>query len=404
MNQTASKQLDHERLAGIVLIAAAAIALIVANSPLHSAYHDLLHWKLGFSLPRIGPVTVHAFVVDGIMSIFFLLVGMEVKREWFEGRLATKEARRLPVLAAAAGMAVPAIIYLLVVGFSPAVSHGWAIPTATDIAFAIGVLAILGAHAPPSIKLLLVTIAVVDDIGAVIVIAIAYTDDINILALLAAAVVMMGMFSMSRLGVRKIGPYLGAFALLWFLVLISGIHPTIAGVLAALTVPLGPGEEKSTLEHFEHSIHPWVMFLVVPLFGFVSAGVQLSGGAGALLQPIPLAVALGLFLGKQIGVFGAIRLACLSGFCRQPIAASWPQIYGASILCGIGFTMSLFVGALAFPGNPAQTDAAKIGTFAGSLASAIVGWIVLRASSPIPFFDEDVEDAKRIFATKRRED
>lgn len=391
-----SKQIRQERLAGLALIATSGAALVAANSPLEHAYQELIHFELGPVLPNVGPLTVHALVADGLMAIFFLLVGMEVKREFIEGKLSSKQARRLPIIAAVAGMAVPALVYLAVIGLDPRWAHGWAIPTATDIAFAIAVLAILGTHAPPSIKVLLVSVAVVDDVGAVAIIAIAYTDSVNTLALGAAAALVAVMALINMMGARRSWPYLVGFAVLWWLVLASGVHATIAGVLAALTIPLGPGKEYSTLEHLEHKIHPWVMFAIVPLFGFVSAGVHIPGFA-PLLQPLPLAVMLGLFVGKQLGVFAAVRIGDALGVCCRPQGASWPQIYGASLLCGIGFTMSLFVGAIAFPGQADAADAAKIGTLAGSLLSALVGWAVLRASSPVPWVDDQVEEALRLF-------
>ena len=395
-------QIKQERLAGLVLIAAAGAALALANSPLEHAYEALLHFELGPVLPVIGPLTVHAVVSDGLMAVFFLLVGMEVKREFVEGRLSSKQARRLPIIAAVAGMAVPALVYLAVLGFDPNLAHGWAIPTATDIAFAIAVLAILGTHAPPSVKVLLVSIAVVDDVGAVAIIAIAYTDSVNTLALLAAAGVVVFMALLNMMGARRSWPYLVGFAVLWWLVLSSGIHATIAGVLAALTIPLGPGEKHSTLEHLEHKIHPWAMFGIVPLFGFVSAGVHLPW-TGVVFEPLPMAVLLGLFVGKQLGVFAAIRIGDAFGVCCRPENASWPQIYGASVLCGVGFTMSLFVSALAFPDQPDAADAAKIGILAGSLLSALLGWAVLRATSPVPWIDDEVEASLKLFGFAHEE-
>lgn len=390
------KQIRQERLAGLVLILAAGAALLAANSPLEAAYHDLLHLELGPVLPNIGPLTVHALVADGLMAIFFLLIGMEVKREWIEGRLSSVKARRLPIIAAVAGMAVPAMVFLAITGLDPRFAQGWAIPTATDIAFAVAVLAILGTHAPPSIKLMLVTIAVIDDVGAVAIIALAYTQRVDTMALGAAAALVALLALVNIMGARRAWPYLVGFAFLWWLVLASGIHATIAGVLAALTIPLGEGERHSTLEHLEHRLAPWVMFGIVPLFGFVSAGVHLPF-TGMVFEPLPLAVLLGLFVGKQLGVFAAIRIGDALGVCCRPERASWPQIYGASVLCGVGFTMSLFVGALAFPGDPGAVDAAKIGTLAGSLLSALLGWTVLRASSPVPWIDDEVEASMRLF-------
>lgn len=237
----------------------------------------------------------------------------------------------------------------------------------------------------------------VDDVGAVAVIAIFYTDSVNTLALGGAAAFVGLMAVMNMMGVRRSWPYLAGFAILWWLVLSSGIHATIAGVLAAMTVPLGPGEQHSTLEHLAHKIHPWVMFAIVPMFGFVSAGVHV-GGIAQLFDPLPLAVMLGLLVGKQLGVFAAIRIGDWFGICCRPAGASWPQIYGASVLCGVGFTMSLFIGGLAFPGQPEVADAAKIGTFAGSLMAALLGWAVLRASSVVPWYDDDVEAALKVFS------
>ncbi|MEO7505146.1 MAG: Na+/H+ antiporter NhaA [Sphingomicrobium sp.] len=392
---------NTERNAGLLLIAAACGALLLANSPAASAWHALLEAPLALRLPRLGMLTPHNLVADGLMAIFFLLVGLEVKREWHEGRLSTSAERRLPVIAAIGGMALPAWVFLIVTGFDPALVRGWAIPSATDIAFAIGVLALLGRYAPPSIKLLLVTIAIVDDIGAVAIIAIAYTADLHLLALGAALAATAALALLGRLGVRALWPFVIGFAVLWGLVLASGIHPSIAGVLAALTVPLGKGEPRSPLKRLEHRLHPWVMFGVVPLFGLVSAGVALPASAAALLAPLPLAVCAGLVLGKQAGIFGSIWLAVRSGLAARPVGASWGQLYGAALLCGIGFTMSLFIGALAFPAHPALSDAARIGTLAGSLISALAGFAVLRlARAPATPAIDDEEEAAELFAAE----
>ena len=345
-------------------------------------------------------MTPHLFVADGLMAIFFLLVGLEVKREWYEGRLSTPSERRLPIIAAAFGMAVPALVYLVSVDFQPGIRRGWAIPAATDIAFAIGLLALLGTRAPSSIKLLLVTIAIVDDIGAVLVIALAYTAELNIIALGSALALAAGMAALGQFGVRRLWPFLVGFAVLWLLVLASGVHATIAGVIAALTIPLGKGEAVSPLKRLEHRIHPWVMFGVVPLFGLVSAGVTLQGGLGALGEPISLAILLGLFVGKQIGVFGAIWATVRLGLATKPAGASWTQLYGAAILCGIGFTMSLFIGGLAWPGRPDLVDAAKIGTLAGSLLAAIAGYLVLRFAHLTRSSVDDRQEASRLWARK----
>ena len=393
----ATDQARDERNAGLLLIAAAVAAMVAANSPWANQWHHLVEWPLGIALPRIGQLTPHLFVADGLMAVFFLLVGLEVKREWYEGRLSTPAERRLPIIAAVAGMAVPALIYVVIVGADPAFVQGWAIPAATDIAFAIGVLAILGRHAPPSIKLLLVTIAIVDDIGAVLVIALFYTSDLNIPALGGALALAGAMLALGRFGVRRLWPFIAGFALMWVLMLASGVHATIAGVLAALTIPLGR-DGQSPLKRLEHAIHPWVMFGIVPIFGLVSAGVHLTGGMTLLTDPVPLAVMLGLFLGKQIGIFGAVALTVRTGLAPKPEGAGWVQLYGAAILCGIGFTMSLFIGALAFPGDQLRVDEAKLGTLAGSLLSAIVGYALLRLARPVDPSAEDVDEAGEIFA------
>lgn len=400
MSGSGDRDRGKERAAGLLLIAAAAIALVLANSPLASAWHHLLEAPLGIALPQIGMLTPHLLVADGLMAIFFLLVGLEVKREWFEGRLSTPSERRLPIIAAAFGMAVPALVYLLVVDFEPGLRRGWAIPAATDIAFAIGLLALLGPRVPPAIKLLLVTIAIVDDIGAVLVIALAYTAELNVVALGAALALATGMAALGQFGVRRLWPFLLCFAVLWLLVLASGVHATIAGVMAALTIPLGRGESRSPLKRLEHAIHPWVMFGVVPLFGLVSAGVILTGGVDTLVEPIPLAIMLGLFVGKQVGVFGAIWAAIKLGLATKPAGTNWAQLYGAAILCGIGFTMSLFIGGLAWPGRPELVDAAKVGTLAGSLLAALAGYFVLRFAHLTSGPDEDKEEARRLWAAQ----
>lgn len=387
---------SREKAAGLLLMAAAAVALLVANSPLADAYHAILETKLGPPMPRFGILSLHYWIADGLMAIFFLLVGLEVKREWYAGRLATPAQRRLPLIAAAAGMAVPAIIYLAVTGRDPALARGWAIPSATDIAFAVGVLALLGSRANPAIKLLLVTIAIIDDVGAVLVIALFYTAELNAAALGAAAAILLGLWAMNRVGVRSLWPYAVGFALAWLAMLASGVHPTIAGVLTALTIPMGRGEAHSPLERLEHAIHPWVMFGVMPLFGLASAGVHI-GGLGVIFQPLPVAIVAGLFLGKQLGVFGAIWLTVRGGWAPKPAHTRWAELYGASVLCGIGFTMSLFIGTLAFPHAPAEIEAAKLGILAGSLLSAVVGFSVLRFVAPAPADAEETHEAAEIF-------
>ena len=392
----------RERNAGLLLIAATGMALLIANSGFGESFHHFLETRLGPTLPRFGQISLHQWVADGLMAVFFLLVGLEVKREWFEGRLAMPEQRRLPVIAAAAGMAVPAIFFLLVTGADPALIRGWAIPSATDIAFAIGVLALLGRRSSPSLKILLVTIAIVDDIGAVIIIALVYTSDLSFSALALSLLIVGAMVGMNRLGVCRLWPYLAGFAALWLAMLASGIHPTIAGVLAALTVPLGSPEARSPLKMLEHAIHPWVMFAIMPLFGLVSAGVVIAT-PDALASPLPLGIAAGLFLGKQLGVFGALWLVIRSGLSPRPLGTNWAQLYGGAMLCGIGFTMSLFIGALAFPAAPELVEGAKLGTLAGSLLSAVLGFLILRLAPVSAPVEADEEDAAEVFAEDQDE-
>ncbi|QPQ54461.1 Na+/H+ antiporter NhaA [Allosphingosinicella flava] len=383
--------LRSEAAGGLLLMGAAALAVIVANSPFASVYHHILHAPIGPELaPKLGPMTLHLWINDGLMAVFFLLVGLEIKREFLDGALNSWEKRRLPVVAAAAGMAVPALLYLAGAGGDPALAGGWAIPAATDIAFAIGVLALLGSRAPASLKLFLATVAIVDDMGAVAIIALAYTAAIDTLALGAAAAILLILYVMGKSGVTRLSLYLIGAAALWYAILLSGIHATIAGVLAASVIPIVPSKAApdavdSPLHRLEHALAPWVAFLIVPVFGFANAGVSLAGiGLGDILAPLPLGIALGLFLGKQIGIFGAVWLAVRAGFATKLRGATWLQIYGVSVLCGIGFTMSLFIGALAFPHDPALIEEAKIGVLSGSLLSALAGYAILRFAPPYP--------------------
>lgn len=370
---------------GILLILSALVALIAANIPgVAEDYFALLHVETGPVLAdKLGPMTVHLWINDGLMALFFLLVGLEIKREFIDGELARWSDRVLPMAAAGAGMLMPAIVFLLATRGQADLAAGWAIPAATDIAFAIGVLALLGSRAPAALKLFLTTVAIVDDMGAVAIIAIAYTKGLNFAALGLALLVLACMMLMNRAGVRSLIPYLAGFLLLWLAILSSGVHATIAGVLAALTIPIdrtpgAPDAKDSPLHRLEHGLHPLVAYLIVPLFGFANAGVSFANAdMQMLLGPLPLGIALGLFVGKQIGIFGAVRLAVAAGLAERPGNASWPQIYGIALLCGIGFTMSLFIGGLAF-GDPLLGDQVKIGVLGGSLISAIAGYALLR--------------------------
>jgi NhaA family Na+:H+ antiporter len=358
--------LSGEAGPGVVLLAAAALALVVANSPWGGTYEHGLHASL-------GPLSLLHWINDGLMAVFFLFVGLEVKREVVAGDLSTPAARRLPVIAAVAGMVVPALVYAGVTKGNPGLIHGWAIPSATDIAFAIGVLALVGSRAPASLKLFLTTVAIVDDIGAVAIIALAYTSGLKLAALAAATVLVGLLFLLNRRGVRALWPYVLLALLLWVAVLQSGVHATVAGVLAALFVPLDD-DEHAPLDRLEHALSPWVSYAILPVFGFANAGVAFGGAP--LWAPLPLGVAAGLFLGKQLGVFGAMRGAVALGFAEKPEGAGWAQLYGVALLAGIGFTMSLFIGGLAFH-DPVLIEEVKIGVLAGSCASALLGFAVL---------------------------
>jgi len=375
---TLQRFLADEATGGIILIAAATLAMILANSPLAIDYFHLLHAETGPVLaPVVGPMTVHLWVNDGLMALFFLLVGLEIKREIIAGELSRPADRRLPLVAALAGVAAPALVYLAISWNDPSLRRGWAIPAATDIAFAVGVLALLGKRVPAQLKLFLTTVAIVDDMGAVAIIAIFYTTWIDAGALLAATGVLAVMWALGRRGVTALWPFLLCFALLWWLMLRSGVHATVAGVIAAALIPIGQDETRSPLHRLEHALSPWVAFVIVPLFALANAGVALGGlGPHVLTEPLVVAVAAGLFVGKQAGMLGGIALADALRIAPRP-RTSWTQLYGVLLLAGIGFTMSLFIGGLAFA-DTARMDAIKIGVLIGSALSAISGFVVLR--------------------------
>lgn len=363
---------------GILLIAVAAMAMLAANSPLRIEYRALFHGAL-FDPAVFKLNTLHLWINDGLMAVFFFVVGLEVKREWIEGQLSSAEQRRLPVLAAAAGMALPAMVYIwFVSGDAEPLMRGWAIPSATDIAFAMGVIGLLGTRVPASLRLFLLTVAIVDDIGAVLVIALFYTAAIKFAWLAAALMIAGTMLVLNRAKVVPAWPFAFLALALWFCVLNSGVHATIAGVLAALTIPMRGKDDDTMLERMEQLLAPWSAYLIVPLFGFANAGVDFAGlGLESVLAPLPMAIGAGLFIGKQAGIFSAIWVADRLGFAARPHGASWPEIWGTAILCGIGFTMSLFIGELAFQGDRTLVDEAKIGTMLGSLVSALIGYTVL---------------------------
>ena len=369
--------LSGESSGGIVLMAAAAFALLIANSPLAASYEQALHTYL-------GPLSLEHWINDALMALFFLLVGLEIKREMIDGQLSTWSRRVLPGVCAAGGMAVPALIFYSLNMHEPDTIRGWAIPTATDIAFALGVMSLLGRRVPASLKVFLAALAIIDDLGAVLIIALFYSAGISLPDLGAAAVVLVVLFALNRRGVDKLWPYLLLGVVLWVFVYRSGIHATLAGVALALTIPLrrkaGSPDDLaySPLHRLEHRLGNLVPFVVVPVFGFANAGVSLWGLAPqALTDPLTLGVAGGLVVGKLVGVFGGAVLMIKLGFADLPPQASWRQLFGTALLCGIGFTMSLFIGLLAFAGQPILQEEVKLGILGGSAVAGVLGTIVL---------------------------
>jgi Na+:H+ antiporter, NhaA family len=368
--------LTHEASGGVILMTSAALALVVANSPASEIYFSVLARK-------VAGLSVLHWINDALMALFFVVVGLEIKREFLDGHLTRWEHRVLPGVAAIGGMLAPALVFLAF-NMSPATVRGWGIPAATDIAFSLGVLALLGSRVPVTIKVLLTALAIIDDLGAIIIIALFYGGNLSSPMLGLAALVMAALIALNRLGVMRLAAYLPLGLLLWYFVLLSGIHATVAGVLFALTVPLvrtpgAPDSQKSPLHRLENVLHPYVAFAVLPIFGFANAGVPLGGlSFGYLLQPVTLGVLLGLFVGKQVGVFGSIWLAVKLGWSRRPAGTSWRHLYGMALLCGVGFTMSLFIGLLAFDEPGPLQNQTKVGVLAGSILSAVAGWVVLR--------------------------
>lgn len=371
-----------EATAGVVLMAAAALALVFANSPMAPLYHAVLSTKLG--LPG-AHLSVQHWINDGLMPIFFLLIGLEIKRESLIGELSSTKHAILPGIAALGGMMVPAIIYAAFNWNDSTNLRGWAIPAATDIAFALGVLAILGSRVPTSLKVFLTALAILDDLGAIIIIGLFYTSHLSGVALGLAAAGLMVLFALNWYGFRHLAPYLVVGLCVWGAVLASGAHATLAGVAIAFMIPMrgaGAVNEDSPLHRLEHALHPWVVFVILPIFGLANAGLSFSGLSPVdLFAPVPFGIAAGLFVGKQIGVVGAAWLAVKCGWAQWPKGAIPVQIYGIAVLCGIGFTMSLFIGGLAFTSDELQNQA-KLGVFSGSALAALVGFLVLRFSGP----------------------
>ena len=374
-----------ESAGGLILVAAAMLALVLANSPLADLYMQFLGLKLTVMVEGFGvskPLIL--WVNDGLMAVFFLLVGLELKREVVEGQLSSPEQIILPAMAAIGGLVVPAVIYWFINRDNPLGINGWAIPTATDIAFALAILSLLGSRVPASLKIFLTTIAIFDDLGAIVIIALFYSADLSTASLAAAGAGIAVLFVLNRLGVKSLAAYLIVGVFIWLFVLKSGVHATLAGIAVAAFIPLKGGDEHSPSRHLEHILHPWVAYAVLPLFAFANAGLQFAGvGLDAVTGTVSTGIVLGLFFGKQIGVFGITALVIGLGFAKKPEGSNWLNLYGIALLCGVGFTMSLFIGSLAFEhGGFSNIAALKIGVIAGSLASAFCGWLVLHLSLP----------------------
>lgn len=374
-----------EAASGLLLIAAAILALIINNSPLSWLYNGLLETPV---VAQVGALKIAKplllWINDGLMALFFLLIGLEVKREVLDGQLSKPSQVVLPGAAAIGGMLVPALIYWFLNRDNPPALNGWAIPTATDIAFALGVLALLGKRVPTSLKLFLMTLAIIDDLGAIVIIAIFYSGALSTLSLMLAAACIAALVAMNRLGVVKLGPYMIIGLILWVCVLKSGVHATLAGVTLAFCIPLCTrNAEPSPLLALEHALHPWVSFGILPLFAFANAGLSLSGvTVESFTHFVPMGIAVGLLLGKTVGVFGLTWLAVKTGLAALPAGANWGQVFGVAILCGIGFTMSLFVGSLAFvPGSSEYAGMDRMGILTGSLFAALIGYAVTAAAS-----------------------
>ncbi len=366
-----------------MLVCAAALAILIDNSPLAPWYDALLRLPATIAIGDVGlskPLLL--WINDGLMAIFFLLVGLEIKREIVEGELSGFTRLLLPSVAAVGGMLVPALIYVAVNRADPTALAGWAIPAATDIAFALGVISLLGTRVPLALKVLLTAIAIIDDLGAIVVIAVFYTADLSLLSLAGAGAAIAGLVLLNRLGVHRLAPYLLIGVLAWLFVLKSGVHATLAGVVVGLAIPLGERKDDSPLRRLEHMLHPWVAYAILPLFAFANAGISFSRfQMDDLADPLTWGVAAALFVGKQVGVFGGILLVVGCKLAPRPAGISWLGLYGTALLTGIGFTMSLFIASLAFT-DPALVNAVRLGIVIGSLASGVLGYAVLARSYP----------------------
>jgi len=374
----------QDRVGGILLALAALAALAVANSPLEGAYRQLLDTPGIISIGTLGiEKPLQLWINDGLMAVFFFLVGLEIKREVMEGELSSWGQVVLPAVAAVGGMAAPALIFRAFTGDHGDALLGWAIPSATDIAFALGVLSLFGRRVPVALKVFLLSVAILDDLGAIIVIAIFYTSQLSALSMMLAGAALAVLLLMKRMQVVRLFPYLVVGFFMWSFVLKSGVHATLAGVLLALCIPLNVPGGPSPARMLEHELHPWVALFIVPVFAFANAGVPLSGiGWQTFAAPVTLGVTLGLFAGKQVGIFLAAWLVIRLGVAKLPTGTTWLQLYGIALLCGIGFTMSLFITSLAWPPGSAYIDQARLGILAGTGLSAVAGLLVLALALP----------------------
>jgi len=376
-----------ESASGIILVAAAILAMVIANSPLAGIYGSLVELPVEI---RVGDFEIAKplllWINDGLMALFFLMVGLELKREVVEGQLSDLKQASLPAIAAIGGMLFPALIYAWINQADDTALQGWAIPAATDIAFALAILALLGDRVPLALRLFLVSIAIFDDVGAIVIIALFYPHDLSITALTVATACLPILFILNRRGTMEIAPYLLVGAVMWAAVLKSGVHATLAGVLLAFFIPIRDSEkESSPLHELEHDLHTAVAFAILPMFAFANAGISLNGVSWeSFLHPVPLGIALGLFFGKQFGVVAFCWLAVRTGLSSLPSGLSWVHIYGVALLCGVGFTMSLFIGSLAFENTGVNLlFDERLGIIAGSLLSAAVGYFVLNKTLPV---------------------
>ncbi len=352
--------------------------MLVANSPLNELYQHVLH------APVLGMSVAH-WVNDGLMALFFLLIGLEVKRELIEGSLKSKEQALFPAIAALGGMLAPALVYMMFNSADPMASQGWAIPAATDIAFALGIMALLGNRVPVSLKAFLLALAIIDDLGVIIIIALFYTSDLSLAALGLCVIAIGGLYLLNRYRVTQTAPYLIVGAILWFAVLQSGVHATLAGVIVGFAIPLkGKHVGHSPLKHLEHRLHPWSTFLILPLFALANAGISLAGiSISGLTSTLPIGVALGLFVGKPLGIFTFSWISVKLGMTKLPEGIDIRHIFAVSVLCGIGFTMSIFISSLAFGSNYILLDNyARLGILMGSTTAALAGYMMLRATLP----------------------